>query len=297
MEPSSGKSKTKLLLFIIAGILVFGVLFTLVLSLYRAEGVATTTEFAPEETRQPGHLVVDAKLVSLDPIKGDIIMRLQFSPEGNLVAEDGFSLAKNLQLDLNNSTGKTQYNFKKGERMNPTDVVFDVYGKIGDYPFDKHEASLILIFSAAKAGQENAPVEYDGVPFTVNYSGALAGYRIDASEAPDKETGFLQIDLDIKRSASAMTFSVFIMGLQWLLALSAISAAIVWVNGRKIEVTMFGWMGALLFALIPLRNAMPAVPPIGVLGDFLSFFWTETIVAISLIISVATWIFRSPAAK
>ena len=59
------------------------------------------------------------------------------------------------------------------------------------------------------------------------------------------------------------------MVLQWLLAISAISAAIVWVNGRKIEVTMFGWMGALLFALIPLRNAMPAVPPVGVLSDFL----------------------------
>ena len=85
------------------------------------------------------------------------------------------------------------------------------------------------------------------------------------------------------------------MALEWLMALSALSAAIVWMRGRKIEVTMFGWMGALLFALIPLRNAMPAVPPVGVLSDFLSFFWAEILVAVSLALSVATWLTRPTA--
>jgi hypothetical protein len=58
---------------------------------------------------------------------------------------------------------------------------------------------------------------------------------------------------------------------------------------------MFGWMGALLFALVPLRNAMPAVPPVGVLSDIVSFFWAEIIVAVCLVVSVTTWIKRGSA--
>ena len=82
MESSSSNSKSKLLIFIIGGVIVFGALFFVVLSLYKAEGVATVTEFAPEEAKKPGHLVIDAKVVSIDPIKGDISIRLQFSPVG-----------------------------------------------------------------------------------------------------------------------------------------------------------------------------------------------------------------------
>jgi hypothetical protein len=297
MEASPSNSKSKLLIFVAIGVILFGVLFAVVLSLYKSEGVTTVTEFAPEEAKKSGHVAIDAKLVSTDPIKGDITVRLQFSPEGDLVGEDGVSLAKNLVLDLNSSAGKTQHSFKKGERMNPTDVVLDVYGNIGDYPFDQHEASLILTLTATKGGQDNTPVEYEEVPFTVNYTGALAGYHITASEAEGKETGYLGIDMDITRSTSAKTFAVFIMILEWLLALSALAVMIVLVAGRKIEVGLFSWMGALLFALIPLRNAMPAVPPVGVLSDFLAFFWAEIIVALSLVISVLAWLFRSSTAK
>jgi hypothetical protein len=296
MEESSN-SKTKILIIVAVGVILFGVLFAVVLSLYKAEGVATVAAFSPEEAKKPGHVVIDAKLVSVDPIKGDISVRLQFSPEGNLVGEDGVSLSKNLVLDLNSATGKTQHSFKKGERINPTDVVLDVYGAIGDYPFDEHEANLILTFISSTGGKDNEPLVEEDVPFTVNFTGALAGYKITTSEAAGKETGYLEIDLDIVRSASAKTFAVFIMILEWLLALSAFAVMIILVVGRKIEVGLFGWMGALLFALIPLRNAMPAVPPVGVLSDFLAFFWAEIIVALSLVTSVLTWIFRSPNAK
>lgn len=61
----------------------------------------------------------------------------------------------------------------------------------------------------------------------------------------------MEIVLDISRAAMILTFAIFIMALEWLLALSAVGAAFVWVRGRKIEVTMFGWMGALRISSWP----------------------------------------------
>lgn len=45
-------------------------------------------------------------------------------------------------------------------------------------------------------------------------------------------------------------------------------------------------MAAILFALIPLRNAVPGNPPIGSVIDFVSFFIAETVIAAALIASV-----------
>ena len=42
-------------------------------------------------------------------------------------------------------------------------------------------------------------------------------------------------------------------------------------------------MAGMLFALIPLRNAVPGDPPIGSIIDFGSFFIAEATIAVSLI--------------
>jgi hypothetical protein len=49
---------------------------------------------------------------------------------------------------------------------------------------------------------------------------------------------------------------------------------------------------ALLFAFPAIRAIEPSVPPMGVLSDYIGFFWAETIVAISLIVHLYSWIKR-----
>ncbi|MFN2476244.1 MAG: hypothetical protein ABR526_07895 [Chthoniobacterales bacterium] len=38
------------------------------------------------------------KIVSADPVKGDVIVRLDLSPQGTLLAEDGVTLTRDLDL-------------------------------------------------------------------------------------------------------------------------------------------------------------------------------------------------------
>jgi hypothetical protein len=286
LDVSKPKNKKKAIAIIVVVLVVFAAAFAAMLLMYNTESQAVVTEFKQDSSQ----VVISARTYSVDPVKGETAMRLQFVP-GDELLTDG-ALSKDVILDFNSATGKSTVTFKKGERMSPQDITLDTYGNVGAYPFDTHEAvPYFVLYSSEKAEGSDTP-EYTAIPFSVEYSSTAPGYKVEALEQEGKEAGYLPMDLLISRSSSATVFAIFIMALEWLLALSAVAVVYIWLRGRKIEVSMFGWMGALLFALVPLRNAMPAVPPIGCLSDFISFFWAEIVVAICLVLGVVTWLGR-----
>ncbi|MGA7085071.1 MAG: DUF4436 family protein, partial [Pseudolabrys sp.] len=50
-------------------------------------------------------------------------------------------------------------------------------------------------------------------------------------------------------------------------------SSLVFLGLRRIEVTLIGALGAMIFALPALRNALPGAPPLGVRADILIFFF------------------------
>lgn len=103
------------------------------------------------------------------------------------------------------------------------------------------------------------------------------------------------MDIKITRSEPVVFFSTLVMIIMWLLAIiTALMALRILFSDRLPEIGLLGFLGALLFAFPAIRNAQPNVPPVGTLGDFLSFFWTELIVVVSLIIVGACWLKRYP---
>ena len=294
-------SPIKTIIISVSALVLFSVMFGLVLGAYESESKASSIVFLPEEGISPDHIAVTERLVSVDPVKGEMSVRLQFEPQGALLSSDGWTLANNLILDVNAASGKTEYTFKKGEAMPPLELKFDLWGKVSEYPFDEHYGEINMYFNMPVVTDPKATpvtIEYEDVPIALTYLGAVAGYVVNASQAPAKGVvGYSETELVITRTLTVVSFAVFIMLVKWLLALGALFVALsVAVRGRKVELAMFSWLAALLFALLPLRNAMPGVPPIGSLNDFLSFFWAEGIVALSLATIVFTWL-RRPGAK
>ncbi|WP_433404670.1 DUF4436 family protein [Streptomyces sp. CA-146814] len=51
-----------------------------------------------------------------------------------------------------------------------------------------------------------------------------------------------------------------------------------------------GWMAATLFALTAFRNTAPGAPPVGSLPDHVAFFRAEAIIALCIVVVVATGI-------
>lgn len=290
------KSKKGLIIGIIL-LLLFAAAYALVLCVYKSEGEnrAAGLSYETEKLDKLDKNRIDAyaKIVSADPVKGDIVVRLTFTPQGSLLSADGVTLSRDLLLDVSSAAGKHAYEFKKGKRMDAVEAIVDMYeGEPMDYPFDKHEAELAFYFEPAGAATE-APDH--SIPVALELRGSVSGLRIDASYAKENTDDRVVVDLSVSRASTAIFFSVFIMVAMWALTLGVVFLVFrVLAGHRKIEIGMFSFLGALLFAFPALRNSQPGTPPIGTLSDFLAFFWAEVMIALSLLSVVVTWLIRGP---
>ena len=274
---------------LLAALLIAG--YVVALMSFRADSEARSSAYSISTSNgNPDSVAVSATLLSLDPVRNEANVRLAFTPQGALATPSG-ALAQDLVFTVDSSTGNAERPFPKGKLMNPTDVVIGLSGgQISDYPFDSYQTALAFFFTTTAPADK--PVE--SVPVDLQLTAGLHGYQIDVSADPHNSSELVEADMSIGRARSTLFFAIFVMTLMWLLALGALCLA--WrvvVLGLKSEVPMFTFLTAMLFAFPTVRNALPGAPPIGSLNDFLSFFWTEGIVAVSLVCIVIPWLFRA----
>jgi hypothetical protein len=276
-------------------LLIFAGLYFFVLNAYRNEGANRAAELTADTAKAGENRIdVSGHIVTADPLKGDVVVRLEFTPHGSFASGEGGTLTRDLDLYVSSATGKNVHEFKKGKRMNPVEAVVEIYeGEPMDYPFDSHAAELSFFFEpSAKAGETAAS---EAIPVAVAMHGSVAGLRLDTEYAKENTPDHAIIDITIQRATTAVFFSVFIMIAMWALVIGVISLVYrVFAGHRKIEISMFSFLGALLFAFPALRNSQPGTPPIGTMSDFLAFFWAEVIIALSLLAVVLRWIIRGP---
>jgi hypothetical protein len=109
-----------------------------------------------------------------------------------------------------------------------------------------------------------------------------------------REGTILQVMLHVDPTWAAVVFPVFIMAVMWALALAAIAVVVNLVaRRRRFEGAFTAFLAALLFAFPTVRNALPGIPPVGVLFDYAAFFWAEVIVALALIALIIGWTVRA----
>ena len=311
-------------------VVLFIVAFILVLRAYRQEGERRSAVISESGERDPNHIEVFVKLVTVDPIKGDASARLEFVPHGAFTPDEGNTLSRDIKLLVNSATGKQEHVFEKGKRMNPVDVTMNLYdGTVTDYPFDQHRAYLEMYLTGVakekdKVKAEAAPTpapqadedsegeqpppaatpakaetedEDDDIPLGVDFFGSIPGLNIQAEKTSQTDEDLVGIDLSFERATTVKFFSIFVMAVMWGVTLIVLLMTFsVVMRGRKIEIGMFSFLAALLFAFVALRNAQPGSPPIGAFSDYISFFWAEIIIALCLLSIIAVWVYR-PAAK
>src|ERR1700704_6448860 len=289
------KSKKPLIVGLVL-LLIFAGAYIFVLTKYKSEG-ENRAAFLEADGQKGGENRIDVsgRIVTADVMKGDVVVRLEFTPKGSFLSADGATLARDLELYVSTATGKNVHEFKKGKRMNPIEAVVEIYeGEPMDYPFDAHTAELSFFFepAAAKGGETGGN---ESIPVGVELRGSVAGLRMDTEYAKENTPDHTVIEINIQRATTAVFFSLFIMIAMWALAVGVLFLVFrVFAGHRKIEISMFSFLGALLFAFPALRNSQPGTPPIGTLSDYLAFFWAEVIIAMSLLSVVLRWLVRGP---
>lgn len=195
---------------------------------------------------------------------------------GSFADSDG-NFAKNVIFDTNAArTGPVKV--AAGDELSGVEQVFSLAGTVTDFPFDHYSADLSLSIQDAD--------DDDDMPITVVVESTDPFFNVTSSY--DAEQGdYLNIDLAVARSSPTMVFGVFIMILMLGLSFAAAVLAYFLVRNRQgLQYSAYSVMGALLFAMVPLRNAVPGSPPIGSVIDFMAFFIAEAVISTSLITSV-----------
>lgn len=271
-----------------------------------------------DQTSAPNHLLVSALVTNVNPVTQELSAQLDFRLFGD-IGRDEVSPSSDLKLLINNVGGEQEFDFKKGERMNPIQVVFPLNGNLNRYPFDKYETTLWLLITkpslnkASKApeipeGKIEEPIQSDElkvgtvalqhrspVPVSLVLSAAIPGIKFGGRVTRNATTEMMGIKLKLRRADNLILTSILVNIMMIALAMSVLSLALRGVDSSNgLDLLPLSLSITLIFGLPALRNVQPGVPPIGAVCDYISFIWAEMIVATSALIVTWAWILRNP---
>ncbi|WP_396925092.1 DUF4436 family protein [Mycolicibacterium sp.] len=243
---------------------------------YLASRNTTDQESFFGDDSNPDRVNVTVWITKVDPTTQQLSVTIvDVAPNGALADTDG-----NFTQDVTLTTaaiGNWKADIKAGDSAPDIEQKVSVDGAVTDYPFDRYTGRLeVHVFNAQG---NNLPLA-----LTVVNTDPFFGLTTTAATS---QNGGLAVKLGLHRSAPTIVFAVFIMLLMLGLATGAVVAAFYILHWRRgLIFPGCSMMAAILFALIPLRNAVPGNPPIGSIIDFGSFFIAEAVISMSLISSI-----------
>jgi hypothetical protein len=245
-------------------------------------------------------------VTSVNQIAQQLTAQLNFRLAGK-IASDDVTPAVDLKFFVNNVEGEQEFNFPKGRRINPVEVVFPLNGDSNRYPFDRYRTTLSLLMTRPVAQRmarnpdessdsEHAGVEPSEVPFgalalqkaspvplSVALFAEVPGTKFQGDIDRKKDTQLTGINLRLRRANNLIMVSMLINVTMLSLAIALLFIVLRLIGTPQVQAgfTPLTMSFALIFGLPALRNAQPGVPPIGAFCDFVSFIWAELIVAVS----------------
>ena len=288
------KSNIKKILILICSL---AVSLAIILSIYSHNANAQEPYSPSPDTAVAPKGLVEVKMtvIGVDPIKNELETRLQFDLKG-IYKKGPTYPAQDLLMTVNGANVEdSEISFKEGKPMIVPALKFNlVKGKINNYPFDTHIAKVaISLDPLASIGKKFAPFELNPVPLEFKFNADVPGFDISYKPLEENSSIFIYIDVSATRSLPVKFFALVIIVIMWVLSIMALLLALkVMKSGKLPEVGMLSWTAVMLFAFPAIRNAQPGVPPVGTASDFLSFFWTEIIVVVALVIIGSCWLKR-----
>ena len=209
-----------------------------------------------------------------------LLANLVFSPGSDLLDPQTQHLKEDLGLRVRSTATPTRRTYTKGMLPGMFPVPLTLAGEINDWPFDRYRTGPIeveLMRGGAETVVERVPVTF------VNH---LSGWEINTTTA----NGLGPYRVSVRRSLSALAFGVVILGVLVAIAGLGLFVAVQTVrNRRQFQPPMTTWYAAMLFAVVPLRNALPGSPPFGGWVDITIVLWVLVVLVISMLLYIACW--------
>ncbi len=262
-------------------------LFVTVIYIHEKEASSDVASYLEEPPDEAGYVDVAVKVISADLSRETMEVEMEFLAMGDLVGEDN-QLKQDTTVSVLAPGLREDQVLPAGEFVGYMGGTVVLSGNVSDYPWDRHEGQIFIEVNAPDAsGAEQV------VPTRLKFYGALPGLDINFTPGPVEDEA-RELQVAIIRSTvttAAVCFSILLI---WILIATVVSMVVMVLLGHDLQLMMFAFFGTLLFAMTSFRNALPGTPPMGVLSDYLAFFWGYAVAIIALGILTVIWLRRLP---
>ena len=287
------------LIAVVVGVAALVALYVVVVVLYAVSG--SVGGGAPKDP--DGRTVqLDVQPLSVDAVGNRIPATLEVRSGGALDPdnlEPGALpvLSSDLDVLVTDTDGARTVTFHADQVLSPVSLRFIAPGEVEQWPFDTYTVKTTIVASRTVEGEtERLPAEVlptGSVPgWTITAASEDLGARITTSAGTEMVKTFV---ITARRSGATIAFGIVLLALMVAMPVLVLIVAISVFRGRrKVEASFMSWMGAMLFATIPLRTFLPGSPPIGSWVDFTVVLWVIGALVGGLAIYVAAWLRHSP---
>jgi hypothetical protein len=271
----------------IAALVLFAVLYVGLLVLY---AVAGKTDEVHAEIPADGVRVV-LRANDVDGQGQRLLLDVDLDPAPSLMSDGQIVLTESVTVLIDPSGATREVTFQAGQVPAVAQVPLVLNGDIRTWPFDRYDTQFVV---AAFAGPSD---HARPLPVTTSLLGRVQGWKLSftsstATGAGDSPFAFGTVDL--RRSGDVLVFAAILLGVLVMLpVLACYVAARTYFGRRQLQPTLLSWMGAMLFATIPLRNFLPGSPPAGAWVDAVVVLWVIVALVAALSMYVLAWRQRS----
>ena len=265
----------------ILGVVAFIAAYVASIVLYIDSGMGHPHQIAESPSSGDGTTVT----VDIEEIESDnsvLVANLSISPAPALLDPQSHDLKEDLSVFVTSAVSAGKRTWAKGTLPDVFRVSLALAGDVAEWPFDRYRSGPITIDLFSGAGRV---LQHP----TVTLVDRLLGWNVDVARVSTANA--LAADrLDLYRSSSTVAFGVVILAVLIALAGLGLFVAVQTVRDRrKFQPPMTTWYAAMLFAVMPLRNALPDSPPFGCWIDVTIVLWVIVVLVISMTLYISCW--------
>jgi Domain of unknown function (DUF4436) len=225
---------------------------------------------------------VKIDMEELQSMKGALNANVTVAPGPGLLDPVTHGLNEDLTIAVHSAVTPTKRSWSKGVVPGVFPVSLTIGGDPSGWPFDTYHSGPVTVDLVRGGVQvpERVPVTFvDRVP----------GWRVDIPD-PGKAGVVEPYRVAVHRSPSTAVFASVIVIVMVALAGVGLFVAIQTArNRRKFQPPMTTWYAAMLFAVMPLRNALPDSPPIGSWIDVTVVLWVIVVLVSAMLLYINCW--------
>jgi hypothetical protein len=214
---------------------------------------------------------------SYSELVGDLIVKP--GPELLDPATDG--LKQDLTVAVTSTTTPIKRTWSKGMLPGVFPVPLTLARDVERWPFDTYYTGPVTVslFTGTEAPERA----------NVTFVDRLTGWNVHVNRVSDASPTSPYV-VTLGRSASTMLFSFVILLIFVAIAALALFVAILtYRDPSKFQSPLTTWYAAMLFAVVPLRNALPGSPVFGSWIDLTIVLWVLVALVISMLLYIAAW--------